>query len=128
MFRTGDVIGGCLLSTIIGTFVLWLLIDKLAWGYLTRKGIPGKPPGTLSLPMGILERIMYTTVFIIEKPEFVAVWLAMRVASQWKRWEGQEPGTYNVFLMDCSISLIISYLCAWIATNRLPLTRIIPHL
>jgi hypothetical protein len=72
-------------------------------------------------PNGIVERLLYTTVFIINQPAFVAVWLALKVASQWKRWDGEERGTYNVFLMGNAFSLIIAYLGAWIVLGRIPL-------
>lgn len=115
------VIIGYVISTLGGALVLWLFIDRIAWGYLAKKGIPGKAPGVLTLPMGILERFMYTTVFIVNQPAFVAVWLALKVASQWKRWEGEERGTYNVFLIGSALSLIIAFLGAWVALGRVPL-------
>jgi hypothetical protein len=115
------VIVGYVVSTLGGALLLWLLIDKMAWGYLGRKGIPGKTLGILTLPMGILERLMYTTIFIIDQPAFVAVWLALKVASQWKRWEDKERVTYNIFLMGSALSLIIAFLGAWIALGHVPL-------
>jgi hypothetical protein len=116
------VIIGYLISTLGGALVLWLLIDKMAWGYLAKKGILGKEPGILTLPMGILERFMYTTVFIVNQPAFVAVWLALKVASQWKRWEdNKQRGTYNVFLIGSAISLIIAFLGAWVTLGHVPL-------
>ena len=118
---TSSVVIGYAVSTVGGTLVLWLLIDKLAWGHLAKKGIPGKSPGILTLPMGNVERFMYTTVFIIDQPAFVAVWLALKVASQWKRWEGEERATYNVFLIGSGISIIMAYLGAWVALGNLPL-------
>lgn len=116
-----EIIIGYLISTLGGAFVLWLSIDKLAWSYLAKKGIPEKGPGILTLPMGILERLMYTTVFLIDQPAFVAVWLALKVAAQWNRWEGKERGTYNVFLMGSALSLIMGYLGAWVALGCVPL-------
>ncbi len=114
---------GYVISTLGGALVLWVLIDRMAWGYLGKKGIPKKPPGVLTLPMGILERFMYTTVLVIDQPAFIAVWLGLKVASQWKRWEDTERGTYNVFLMGTALSLIIAFFGAWIALGHLPLLQ-----
>lgn len=114
------VIIGYLISTLGGALILRFLIDKMAWGYLTKKGKQGKSSAVLTLPMGIIERLMYTTVFIINQPAFVAIWLALKVASQWKRW-GDTEGEYNIFLMGCALSLIIAYLGAWIALGHVPL-------
>ena len=118
------IITGYLTSTLGGTLVLWFLIDKIAWGYLHKKGIPKKPPGTLSLPLGIVERFLYTTVFIINQPAFVAVWLTLKVALQWKRWAREERGPYSVFLIGSALNLIIAYLGAWIALGHVPLLPI----
>jgi len=112
---------GYAISTSGGALVLWLLIDKMAWGYLVKKGIPGKSPGSLTWLVGIVERLMYTTVFIVNQPAFVAVWLALKVASQWKRWEDKERPTYDVFLIGNALSLIIAYLGAWVAMGDVPL-------
>jgi len=119
--QTIAIIIGYLISTLGGALVLWFLIDKIAWGYLNKKGIQGKAPGTMTLPMGIVERFLYTTVFIVNQPAFVAVWLALKVAAQWKRWEGEERGTYSVFLIGSALSLIIAYLGAWVALGHVPL-------
>lgn len=119
--QTTAIIIGYLTSTLGGALVLWFLIDKIAWGYLGKKGIQKKPPGVLSLPTGIVERFLYTTVFIINQPAFVAVWLALKVASQWKRWGGEDRGTYSVFLIGNALSLIMAYLGAWVALGNVPL-------
>jgi hypothetical protein len=120
--KTFSIIIGYVISTFGGALILWLLIDKIAWGYLGKKGIPGKASGILTLPMGILERFMYTTVFLVNQPAFIAVWLALKVASQWRRWEeDKERGTYNIFLMGSALSLIIAFLGAWIALGHVPL-------
>jgi hypothetical protein len=119
--KTFPVIIGYVISTLGGALVLWLLIDKIAWGYLAKKGIQGKAARPLTPLMGILERFMYTTVFIINQPTFIAVWLALKGASQWKIWKNGERGPYNVFLIGSALSLIIAFLGAWVALGDMPL-------
>lgn len=51
------------------------------------------------------------------------MWLALKVASQWKRWEGKERGTYNVFLIGSGLSLAMAYLGAWVAARHAPLAK-----
>lgn len=119
--QTIAIVIGYLISTLGGAFVLWVLIDKIAWGYLEKKGTPKKESGMLTIPMGIVERFLYTTVFIVNQPAFVAIWLALKVVPQWRIWKGKERGTYNAFLIGNALSLIIAYLGAWVALGHVPL-------
>ena len=116
-----SLIIGYLVSVAGGAVVLWLLVDTIAWGYLEKHDIPKKKRGVLTVPMGLIERFLYTTVFLLNQPGFVAVWLALKVASQWKRWKDEERGTYNVFLIGSGLNLIISFVGAWIALGSVPL-------
>jgi hypothetical protein len=110
-----------LISSIGGALVLWLLIDKIAWGYLARVGgIKPKGKRVLTLPLGILERILYTGVFILGTPSWVAVWLGVKVAVQWDRWKGEDRATYNVFLIGNAMSIIFGFIGAWIALCECP--------
>ena len=112
---------GFFVSTLGGAFVLWLLIDKAAWSYLSRnQNIRRKPPGTLTLPLGIVERGLYTVAVIIGAPEWIAVWLAVKVAVAWSRWQGEERATYNVFLIGNALSVMFGFIGAWIALGHLP--------
>jgi len=117
------IVAGYAISMFGGAIVLWLTIDKCTWGYLAKKGIPGKKPGILTVPVGIVERLLYTTAFLVNQPGFFAVWLALKVASQWKRWGGDERATYNVFLIGSGLSLIMAFLGAWVAAGHIPLTK-----
>ncbi len=116
-----SLIIGYLVSSVGGALVLWLLVDKIAWGYLTMRGIE-KKGHMLTFPMGIIERILYTTVFLIGQPDFVGVWLLLKVASQWQRWqEPNQRGVYNVFLIGNGLSLLIAFIGAWLALGKVPL-------
>ena len=73
--------------------------------------------------VGLIERALYTSSWVAAKPEFIGLWLAIKVAGQWKRWtEEQEDPTvlrwgkqeqetvparayYNVFLIGNALSI-----------------------
>lgn len=106
------IIFGFFISTFRGAFVLWFLIDKVAWSYIAKKqNIPGKPSDVLTLPLGIVERTLYTAVLIIGVPEWIAVW---------SRWQGEERVTYNVFLIGNALSVMFGLIVVWIALGKLP--------
>ncbi len=77
---------GFLVSTVGGAFVLWLLITKLTWGYVSKhhRGDGTKSTGhSLTLPLGIVERGLYTAAILFGFSEWIAVWLALKVAVGW---------------------------------------------
>ena len=116
------VILGYLVSTIGGAFVLWLVVDIVGWSYLQKVfGIKRKARGSLSVTLGIVERGLYTTALIIYAPEWIAVWLAIKVAGQWRRSEQEgEKAAYNLFLIGNGLSVLFGLIGAWIALGSLP--------
>ena len=116
------VIVGFLVSMFGGAVVLWLLIDCLAWPYIAKglKNNIGKPQRVLTLPLGICERASYTAAILLGAPGWIGVWLAIKVAAQWHRWQGEERATYNVFLIGNILSIFFGILGAWIALGRVP--------
>ena len=118
--ETARVLIGFLVSSVAGAMVLWVLIDRLAWAYLGRHKVRGKPKAVLTLPLGICERVGYTAAFLLGTPTWIGVWLAIKVAAQWERWKGEERATYNVFLIGNLLSIFFGFLGAWIALGQLP--------
>ena len=119
-----QIILGFSVSMFGGALILWLVVDKILWGYLVRKEIV-KSKRELNLAfltplLGIIERSLYTTALIIKAPEWVAVWLAMKVAVTWHQWQGKERAPYNVFLIGNALSVIFGLVGAWIALGHLP--------
>jgi len=115
-----QVAWGFFVSTIGGAFVLWLLIDKVGWSYLKKQGVGGKPRAILTPVLGIVERGLYTGALLMGAPEWIAVWLALKVAVAWRRWEGEKRGSYNLFLIGSALSVMFGVIGAWIALGRLP--------
>jgi hypothetical protein len=111
---------GFIVSSLGGAFVLWLLIDKAAWAYVEKDGIQRKPKRVLTVPLGICERISYTGALLLGFPAWIGVWIAIKVAAQWQRWQGAERVTYNVFLIGNLLSIFFGFLGAWIAAGRIP--------
>ncbi len=72
-----------------------------------RKGGEGWHPAAL----GYVERTLYTLSWHVGAPQFIVVWLGLKTAVQWHRWQqagGQLPGrhVYNVFLVGSALSLL----------------------
>jgi len=119
------IILGYLFSTIIGAIFLRIVIDNWLWSYIIKEQkIPGKPRAILTLPLGIIERLLYTSAFFLGFPEWVPVWLGLKVAVSWKRWQKEEErGIYNIFLIGNALSLIFGFVGAWIALGQLPILK-----
>lgn len=112
---------GFFVSTIGGTIVLWLLIDKAAWPYISKKhDIQGKVPGSLTLPLGIVERTSYTAALILGAPEWIAVWLAMKVAVGWRAQQERKSPSDNLYLIGNALSIMFGLIGACIALGQLP--------
>ncbi len=60
---------------------------------------------------GFIERFLYMTAWLVGYPELIAVWLALKVASQWKRWS--EDAGYNTFLVGTALSVFWGSAGAW---------------
>jgi len=56
--------------------------------------------------VGFAEAILYPTALLVGQPEFIGVWLALKVAGQWKEWkagyEGRAP-RFNRFLIGSAL-------------------------
>jgi len=64
--------------------------------------------------IGVIERALYTFSWLVGKPEFAGLWLALKVAGRWSHWDasdgkcqGQASGRerFNVFLLGNGLSL-----------------------
>lgn len=108
---------GYAVSVICSAFFLWILVANTA----PKEQRKGKPLA-LALSNGIADSFIYTTLFIVDLPVMIAVWLAFKVALQWKQPDGQAPENSRTVLQGTPILLILAYVGAWIAVWRMPLT------
>jgi hypothetical protein len=103
-------------ALIAGNYLLVFVMDRLWQKTGASRAVFGEPSMAARLPqlVGLVERSLYVASFQIGKPEFIAVWLALKVAGQWKLWEegrtadGVElPGRlfYNLFLIGSGLSI-----------------------
>ena len=112
---------GLLVSAVGGAAVLYVTIDIVAWRYVAKDlGGKGKAKRSLSIPLGMCERVTYTVSILLGAPTWIGVWLAIKVAAQWNRWQGEERATYNVFLIGNLLSVLCSLVGAWIALGSIP--------
>jgi hypothetical protein len=72
--------------------LLWVKITNLDFkskycDYSPQYG--SKNPINLAGITGCLERTLYIKSLLLGKPEFIGVWLALKVAGQWDLWKGE---------------------------------------
>ena len=76
---------GYLYANLFGSIFIWMVMKQM------RKMIGFEPPEKLAWQphiTGIMERTLYLISLLVKMPEFIAVWLAYKVAIGWKVWEG----------------------------------------
>ena len=93
-------------SVLVGHFLIrWTLSSLYVFD-------PQQPPDLIHAQLvGVVERVLYTTSWLLGHPEFIAVWLALKVAGQWNRWSEDRDGIpgrafYNVFLIGSGLSIL----------------------
>lgn len=104
-------IGYCF-SIVVGNFFV-LRFSRMAWSALGEV-----PENAMDMPYrwtsslaGIVERVIYTSSILFSAKEFIAVWLAFKIAAQWKRWEDKEDlnkvrAIFHVFITGTGLSLM----------------------
>jgi hypothetical protein len=70
-------------SILIGHYVASHVLDCYYQGYEEGRAVEKWRSGVV----GLVERALYTSAFLMSAPEFIAIWLAFKVAGQWERWK-----------------------------------------
>jgi hypothetical protein len=106
---------GYVFAVIIGHIAIQFFVDGM-WksiGWIPNVN-SGRPEYHHPRLIGVIERTLYVASLQMGKPEFIGVWLALKVAGQWKRWEtsGSIAGNivegrvfYNIFLIGSGLSV-----------------------
>ena len=68
--------------------------------------------------IGFIEAIAYPTAFLLEAPEFIGVWLAIKVAGGWQGWAVKDNGRkrFNKFLFGNALMILAGVIVAGAST------------
>lgn len=102
-----NIFAGFFVSTVLGALVIWLVVENWLWQKCDTK--KDSNTARLSLILGILERISYTSAMLIGQPEWIGVWLVLKISSQWGVWK-DERYKYNIFLIGNLLSVMFGVL------------------
>lgn len=70
-------------SILLGAVVTKRVLDRFYSGYESGRTTENWRSGVV----GVAERALYTTSWLLAVPQFIAIWLALKVAGQWDRWK-----------------------------------------
>jgi hypothetical protein len=75
---------GYVFATLVAQIFIWPIVDLL-WNSV---GVPTyeRPRHWHSRVLGVVERVMFVASIQIGISEFIGVWMAIKVAGQWKQW------------------------------------------
>ena len=105
---------GYFFSVIISSFFIKLVVDTM-WKKLQMRS-ERHPYSWMGNAVGYIERVLYTSSWLLGKSEFIAVWLALKVAGQWGGWTDDLTSadkkvkisgraSYNIFLIGNGLSI-----------------------
>lgn len=131
---------GYFFAVVVAQYPISLIVDKL-WrgiGWTDDQVDDIRPYSRTPKILGYIERSLYVGSFQLGKPEFIGIWLALKVAGQWNRWSEDKkygehfvPGrhTYNIFLIGNGLSIAYAItgakLIEW-CSNDLSLAIVVP--
>lgn len=78
-----------------------------------------KPRGALSVPLGAVERTLYTAAIIVCATQVIGLWFVLKVAAKWKNLTNYR-GADNIWLIGNALSLLFGFIGAWIALGHIP--------
>ena len=74
----------------------------------------------LTMPLGMLERGLYSGALIIGMWQLIGAWFLLKVSAKWKT-PSSFRGADNVWLIGSGLSLLFGFIGAWIALGHLPM-------
>jgi hypothetical protein len=116
------IVAGFAFSTVGGDLVVRQLVRAM-WFYVREhselKAVNTEQRGSLSMPLGYLERTIYTTSICVGAWQMIGAWLVLKGIAKWEA-PSKFRGADNVWLIGTGLSLIFGYVGAWIALGDLP--------
>ncbi len=70
-------------SILLGAFFVKRNLDRFYLGYELGRTVENWRSGVV----GLAERALYTTSWLLAVPQFIAIWLALKAAGQWEPLE-----------------------------------------
>ncbi len=70
-------------SVVLGGLLTKWVLDRFYLGYESGR----TAEDWRTAVVGLAERALYTTSWLLAVPQFIAIWLALKVAGQWDRWK-----------------------------------------
>ena len=115
---------GFWISLIVGHYVCNYIVDKELWPSF----IKDYPDEKVNYPkgrdivrwLGRCELLMFTIAFIINWPQWIAVWIGVKTSVHWAGWKNDTGRTFNIFLIGNAINIIFSFLGAMIIKAGTP--------
>ncbi len=123
----------CLIGIIVaigaGQITVGTIIPRL-WNYVNKEFEKNKTPippipiinqRVISVFYGILETLIFTSCFILKKPEGIAVWLAFKAIMRWKISDDDPrhvPGS-SIYMIGTALNIIFGFIGALIAYQNL---------
>lgn len=109
---------GYFFAVIIGHFFIDIVVDKL-WrlsGWKDKSDELTRPKNWQSGIVGVVERTLIVSAFLVGWPQFIALWFALRIGGSYRDWsEGRKdyaghkkiegPAIFNIFLIGTGLSL-----------------------
>jgi len=130
-FDALSIAGGILLLSIVITHLAIFGASRLLRLLLDLHGDDSRADMWSPALVGITESVMYPIAFFLGKPDFIGVWLAVKVAGQWVRWKGDAGQSrkstspsgvenlnegrrrFNGFLVGNALSIILGAITWW---------------
>jgi hypothetical protein len=60
--------------------------------------------------LGCLERAMFVSAWFLNFPQFIGLWLSLKVAGGWKMWQedAHSRGCFTIFLIGSGVSIFVA--------------------
>lgn len=105
------LIGIYVITVAINMIVIHPLMIRLRYWFGLEREVSAQN-GLPTALVGVCEAVLYPTSWLVGKPEFIGVWLALKTAAGWKLWQ-KETGPrahFQMFLIGNALSIVLGSL------------------